>query len=123
VDEAELSLQPAVRTRGLNGRGREVSHLKVLAFVWALLATIAAPAVAEDFSKLDPSAAPVDPKIQVSLGDSWTYDVRDDVSGDLKSSVTFEVTKVTDAEIETRATRQIQITSAKTTAVERFDLR
>lgn len=123
MDEAGLGLQPAVRTRGLNGRGREVSHLSVLAFLCALLATTAVPAVAEDSSKLDPSAAPVDPKIQVSLGDSWTYDLRDEVTGDLKGSVVFEVTKVIDGEIETRTTRQMLTNNAKTTSIQRFDRR
>lgn len=123
MDGAGLGVQPAVRTRGLKGKGRELSQLRVLAFVWALLATTAAPAGAEDSSKLDPSTAPVDPKIQVSLGDSWTYDLRDDVTGDLKGSVAFEVTKVTDGEIETRTTRQMSTTNAKTTAVQRFDAR
>jgi hypothetical protein len=100
-----------------------LSQLGVGAFASVLLVAVAASAVAEDASKLDPTAVPIDAKIQVSPGDSWTYDLRDDVTGDVKGSVVFEVTKAADGEIETRTTRQMSSTNAKTTTVQRFDAR
>ena len=36
------------------------------------------------------------------IGDHWTYEVRDDVSGDLKSTITHTITDITPAEISIR---------------------
>jgi hypothetical protein len=36
------------------------------------------------------------------IGDHWTYEVRDDVSGDLKATITHTVTDITPAEISVR---------------------
>jgi hypothetical protein len=39
------------------------------------------------------------------LGDHWTYEFRDDISGDVKSVLTHTVTDVTDSQIGVRITR------------------
>ena len=36
------------------------------------------------------------------IGDHWTYELRDDVSGDLKSTITHTITDITPAEISVR---------------------
>src|SRR5579872_7481070 len=41
----------------------------------------------------------------VQLGDHWTYEFRDDISGDVKSTLTNIVTEVTDSQIGVRITR------------------
>ena len=46
-------------------------------------------------------AAEPDP---VRVGDRWSYDIKDDLTGDLRHSVTVVVVEVTDKEITTRAT-------------------
>ena len=39
----------------------------------------------------------------VRVGDRWSYDIKDDLTGDLRHSVTVVVVEVTDKEITTRA--------------------
>jgi hypothetical protein len=41
----------------------------------------------------------------VQLGDHWTYEFRDDITGDVKSVLTHTVTDVTDSEIGVRIAR------------------
>ncbi len=96
--------------------------LRAFAFTFAVV-SFASTAVAEDAVKTDQPAAPANPPIQVSRGDSWAYDLRDDVTDEAKGSIVFEVTKITDAGIETQVTRQIFATHAKTTSSELFDAR
>jgi hypothetical protein len=43
------------------------------------------------------------------IGDHWTYEVRDDVSGDLKATITHTITDITPAEISvSRRSRSTQ---------------
>jgi hypothetical protein len=65
----------------------------------------AAPAAKTDLpaapaAKTDLPAAPANPSIQIARGDSWTYEIRDDVTGDVRGTISFEVTKVSETEIE-----------------------
>jgi hypothetical protein len=48
------------------------------------------------------TAAPDD----VRVGDRWSYDVKDDATGDLRRVVTFVVIEITDKEITTRVTER-----------------
>jgi hypothetical protein len=43
-----------------------------------------------------------EPMEEAQLGDRWTYEIRDDISGDVKSTITNTVTDVTASEISTR---------------------
>ena len=44
----------------------------------------------------------VDPMEDPQTGDHWTYELRDDISGDIKSTITNTVTDVSNSEISTR---------------------
>ncbi len=88
-----------------------------------LIASAAATAVADDAVKVDQPAAPTNLAIQVSRGDVWTYDVRDDIVDEAKGTIAFEVTKVTDGAIETRTVQHKQATNAETTNADIFDSR
>lgn len=88
-----------------------------------MAATLAAPAVAGDAAKPETSTAPVNPAIHVSLGDVWSYETRDDITGDVRAVTTFEVTRATDAEIETRVSQRKQATNQQATRTEIFDAR
>lgn len=46
------------------------------------------------------TAAPSD---DVRVGDQWSYDVKDDATGDLRRTITYVATEITDKEITTRA--------------------
>ena len=48
-----------------------------------------------------PAAQEIDPGA-VRVGDRWSYDVKDDLTGDFKVSMTFEVVEVNEKEITTR---------------------
>jgi hypothetical protein len=43
-----------------------------------------------------------EPMEDVQTGDHWTYELRDDITGDIKSTVTNTVTDVSGSEISTR---------------------
>ncbi len=43
-----------------------------------------------------------EPMEDVQTGDHWTYEFRDDITGDVKSTITNTVTDVSDSEISTR---------------------
>jgi hypothetical protein len=94
-------------------------------FVCAIALVIAAeaPAFADDAVNANPPAPPPNSVIQVSRGDVWTYDVRDDIVGEAKGTIAFEVTKVTDGAIETRTVQHKQATNAETTNADIFDSR
>jgi hypothetical protein len=98
-------------------------HAKGLSFLAALAVIGAAPALADDAIKADASVAPINPTIQVSRGDAWTYDLRDNVTGDLTGTVAIEVTKASDVAIETRVTQHKRDTNADSVSVEVFDAR
>ncbi|THD41975.1 MAG: hypothetical protein E7774_16950 [Bradyrhizobium sp.] len=93
------------------------------------LAVAATTAMADDAAKTDQSPppvasdVPVNPAIHVSPGDSWTYDVRDDITGDARGVVTFEVTKASDTEIETRSTQRKKVTDLQSASTQVFDAR
>jgi hypothetical protein len=44
-----------------------------------------------------------EPMEDVRLGDHWTYELRDDITGEVKSTITNTVTDVSDSEISTRS--------------------
>ena len=48
-------------------------------------------------------AQTVDPGA-VRLGDRWSYDIKDDLTGDLRHAITIVVVEVNEKEITTRAT-------------------
>lgn len=100
-----------------------MSRIRPSAVAAAIVMIASTAAFADDAVKTDQPPAPANPAIQVSRGDSWTYDLRDDVTDEAKGSLVFEVTKITDAGIETRVTHQVLATKGETTATEVFDAR
>jgi hypothetical protein len=80
-------------------------------------------ALAEDDTKPSDPNPPVNPKIEVARGDRWTYEVRDDVTDELKTILDLTVTDVTDSEIDTRARFTNAATNAESTNVQIFDPR
>jgi hypothetical protein len=76
----------------------------------SLLATVGALPAQTPPSQSPPAApAPAvetpnspEPMEDVQTGDHWTYEFRDDVTGDVKSTITNTVTDVSDSEISTR---------------------
>jgi hypothetical protein len=67
----------------------------------ALIAQTPNPAPAPAATEATDQEKMEDPQV----GDHWTYEFRDDVSGDVKSVFTNTVTDVTDSEIGIRSTR------------------
>ena len=100
-----------------------MSRVRLFAFAIAVVLSASATAAADDAVKPEPTAPPVNPAIHVSSGDSWTYNIRDDVTGEAKGTITFEITKVSDAEIETRVTQLKLATNGVMTNAEIFDAR
>jgi len=49
----------------------------------------------------DPASKP-EPMEEAQVGDRWTYELRDDITGDIKSTITNTVTDVSNSEIGTR---------------------
>jgi len=49
------------------------------------------------------SPSTVEPMEDARPGDHWTYELRDDISGEVKSTITNTVTDVSDSEISTRS--------------------
>jgi hypothetical protein len=98
-----------------------MSMLSRVAF--AAVFAFAGAALAQDASQPKDAAPPANPKIVVARGDRWTYEVRDDITGDLKTVVDYAVTDVTDKEIDTRVRFTNVATGAETTAVQVFDPR
>jgi hypothetical protein len=49
------------------------------------------------------SPSAVEPMEDARLGDHWTYELRDDITGEVKSTITNTVTDVSDSEISTRS--------------------
>jgi len=78
-------------------------------------------AFADDDTKPSDPNPPVNPKVEVSRGDRWTYEVRDDITDELKTILDFAVTDVTDSEIDTRARYTNTATNAETNSVQVFD--
>jgi hypothetical protein len=93
-------------------------HARVCAFA-AALSLVSTAAFAEDSAP----AAPDNPPIKVAVGDSWTYELRDQVTGDATGTIAFEVTKISDAGIETRETVTKKGSDVKSSATEVFDAR
>src|SRR5256885_17105952 len=54
------------------------------------------------------SPSPQETMEDPQIGDHWTYEVRDDVSGDLKSTVTHTITDITPTEISGEFNRSLQ---------------
>ena len=76
----------------------------LLASVSALSAQTA-PDTPPPAASAPPAAEPAnspEPMEEVRLGDHWTYEFRDDITGELKSTITNTVTDVSDSEISTR---------------------
>jgi len=78
-------------------------------------------AFADDNGKPSDPNPPANPKVEVSRGDRWTYEVRDDITDELKTILDFAVTDVTDSEIDTRLRFTNAATNAETTGVQVFD--
>src|ERR1700690_3668285 len=90
-----------------------------MAAVFAVVGGCAALA-ADDTKPNDPNP-PANPKIEVSRGDRWTYELRDDITDELKTILDVAVTDVTDSEIDTRVRFTNASTNAESTAVQVFD--
>ena len=88
-----------------------------MAAVFAVVGGCAALA-ADDTKPNDPNP-PANPKIEVSRGDRWTYELRDDITDELKTILDVAVTDVTDSEIDTR----VRFTNASTNAGQAADPR
>jgi hypothetical protein len=80
----------------------------------AFVATIAMLATTNPMTAQTPSApatsssgieTPSEPMEDTQLGDHWTYEFRDEISGDVKSVITNTVTDLTDSQIGVRITR------------------
>jgi hypothetical protein len=74
-----------------------------------VLATIGLLLSATALTAQTPAPAAAEPAAQEKMedpqvGDHWTYDVRDDISGDVKSINTITVTDVSDSQISVRYT-------------------
>jgi hypothetical protein len=72
-----------------------------------LLASASVLSAQTPSSQTSPPAATESPSLQETMedpqiGDHWTYEVRDDVSGDLKSTITYTITDITPAEFGIR---------------------
>jgi hypothetical protein len=78
-------------------------------------------AFADDDAKPSDPNPPVNPKIEVSRGDRWTYELRDDITDELKTILDFAVTDATDSEIDTRVRYTNAATSVETNGVQVFD--
>jgi hypothetical protein len=59
------------------------------------------PAAAAAMPPVESPSGP-EPMEEPKLGDHWTYEVRDEITGDIKWTVTNTVTDVSDSEISTR---------------------
>lgn len=60
------------------------------------------PSPASPPAAFAPSADQAEPMEDPQLGDHWTYEVRDEISGDLKSTITHTITDVSPKEIAVR---------------------
>jgi hypothetical protein len=60
------------------------------------------PAASSSTAETPDSAEPME---DAQTGDHWTYEVRDEITGDVKSTITNTVTDVSASEIGTRATQ------------------
>jgi hypothetical protein len=78
-------------------------------------------AFADDDPKPSDPNPPATTKIEVARGDRWTYEVRDDITDELKSILDFAVTDVADSEIDTRARFTNVATNAESASVQVFD--
>jgi hypothetical protein len=78
-----------------------IRHLDKFGQVIALAALLLLP----NLASADNSDSAQNPE-GIKTGDQWTYDITDDITGDLKFTDTYIVTEATDKEITTRATRR-----------------
>ena len=72
----------------------------LLAAVGSLSAQTPSPPAAPPPAVETPNAP--EPMEDVQTGDHWTYQVRDDITGDVKSTTTYTVTDASDSEINIR---------------------
>jgi len=84
------------------------------------LASGCAAIAADDTKPSDPNP-PVNPKIELARGDQWTYEVKDDITDELRVILNLAVTDVTDSEIDVRARYTVVATNVETTGVQVFD--
>ncbi|THD41974.1 MAG: hypothetical protein E7774_16945 [Bradyrhizobium sp.] len=77
---------------------------------------------ADDAKTGDPNP-PDTVKVDVLRGDRWIYELRDDITNELKSIVDVAVTDVTDSEIDTRVRFTNATTNAESNVVQVFDPR
>ena len=98
-----------------------MGRLVSTAFGVALLASCAA--YADEEAKPSDSKPPATTKVEAARGDRWVYEVRDDITDELKVITDFTVTEVTDTEINTRV-RYTNVTNnnSEVTAAQTFDL-
>lgn len=98
-----------------------MGRLATTVFGVALLASCAA--YADDDAKLSTSPPPATIKIDIARGDRWIYEIRDDITDELKIVTDYTVTEVTDSEIDTRVRyTNIANNNSETTGVQTFDL-
>ena len=78
-----------------------LATLSLLAFV-NLVSAQTAPNPASPPAVAAPSADQAETMEDPQLGDHWTYEVRDEITGDLKSTITHTITDVSPKEIAVR---------------------
>ena len=76
----------------------------VLLVTTNLLLAQAPPAGSGPATTSAATETPNEPMEDVQLGDHWTYELRDEISGDVKSTFTQTVTDVSSSEIGIRVT-------------------
>ena len=78
-------------------------------------------AFAADDTKPNDPTPPANPKIEVARGDRWIYEVRDDITNEIKTINDIAVTDVSDSEIDTRVRFINAATNAETHSVQVYD--
>jgi hypothetical protein len=79
-----------------------LATIGLLVTTGSLLAQTAPVAPPPAVSSPAESPSSVEPMEDAQTGDHWTYELRDDITGDVKSTITNTVTDVSDSEISTR---------------------
>jgi hypothetical protein len=82
-------------------RGALAAFIALLATTVPLAAQTAPGGAAPPASSADQASAP-EPMEDAQLGDRWTYELRDEITGDLKSTITHTVTDISPTEISVR---------------------
>lgn len=91
---------------------------KLLGLIFVLFC---GPALADDATKPASSPAPSETVVNVNPGDSWEYEIRDGLTGQLKTTMYLTVTEVTANEIDVRHRWTMAKTQQESSALVTFD--